>query len=137
MDDRLQDLHRPYILEQAGDKELIDLNLSRHACLNYAHAQTRHGWDLYAEGGIRNHAEVNNTMTCNTVEALIQAARAGLGISLAPECLVREDLERGSLVRVLPQFTLLEIGFQLVYPSRKYLPAKVRSVIDYLLAEVA
>lgn len=112
-------------------------DIRHHACLNYSHSQTRHGWELFGDDGTRHRTEVSNVLTCNTVDALIHAARSGLGICLAPECLIRDDLEKGSLVRVLPRFTLLEIGFQLVYPSRKYLPAKVRSVIDHLLAEIA
>lgn len=107
-------------------------DIRHHACLNYAASQTRHGWELFSEDGNRCRAEVSNAMTCNTVDALIHAARAGAGICIALECLVREDLEKGNLVRVLPQHTLLEVGFQLVYPSRKYLPAKVRSILDFL-----
>lgn len=112
-------------------------DIRHHACLNYAHSLTCHGWDLYEENGTHWRAEVNNVMTCNTADALVYAARSGLGICVALECMVKEHLENGSLVRVLPRFTLLEVGFLLVYPSRKYLPSKVRSMIDYLLAEVS
>lgn len=126
----------PAYLAARGTPALPE-DIRDHDCLNYAHPITRHGWDLYDESGQRCRAEVHNLMTCNTVDALIHAARADMGICVALECLVRADLEKGTLVRVLPRFTLLEIGFQIVYPSRKYLPGKVRAAIDFLLAEVA
>jgi DNA-binding transcriptional LysR family regulator len=49
--------------------------------------------------------------------------------------MARPDLESGRLVRVLPQYKLPARSLSLVYPSRKFLPTKVRTFIDYMLAQ--
>jgi len=105
-----------------------------HACLNYAHRDIRNVWELYGEDGVQHRIAIDSKLTCNTMDALIHAARAGAGICLALECLVRSDLADGTLVRVLPGHRLMQAGFQLAYPGRKYVPARVRSMVDFLLA---
>jgi len=39
-------------------------------------------------------------------------------------------------VRVLPGFTLEELNLYLLYPSRKYVDAKIRTWVEFLLAEI-
>ena len=50
--------------------------------------------------------------------------------------LVERDLESGDLVDLFPQFEVTATEFQtavwLLYPSRKFLPAKTRTVMKFL-----
>ncbi|WP_336778416.1 LysR substrate-binding domain-containing protein [Pantoea sp. USHLN256] len=62
-------------------------------------------------------------------ERILQAARAGVGIAFLHEGTVREDLERGDLIEILAEFTAVEEGFWLYYPSRKYLSAPLRHLL--------
>jgi len=65
-------------------------------------------------------------------ERILHAARAGVGIAFLHQGTVREDLIRGDLVEILADFTQVEEGFWLYYPSRKYLSAPLRHFIDWL-----
>lgn len=65
-------------------------------------------------------------------ERILQAARAGVGIAFLHQGTVREDLFRGDLVEILADFTQVEEGFWLYYPSGKYLSAPLRHFIDWL-----
>lgn len=60
------------------------------------------------------------------------AALADMGMTYLPNWLIEPDLAAGRLERVLPD----EMGFQAplfaVYPSRRYLSAKVRTFIDFI-----
>jgi DNA-binding transcriptional LysR family regulator len=49
----------------------------------------------------------------------LRAARAGLGIILVPEDLVRADIEAGRLVRVLSDWCPPFPGYHLYYPHRR------------------
>lgn len=68
--------------------------------------------------------------------AQLEAACTGLGPALLADWLVRKDLEAGRLVNLLPNHdataTTFETAAWLLYPSRTYLPAKVRVAIDHL-----
>ncbi len=60
-----------------------------------------------------------------------KAARLGLGLAYVPAELVADDVERGTLIRVLQRYSLrLESSF-LYYPHRNVSPA-LRVVIDAL-----
>jgi DNA-binding transcriptional LysR family regulator len=53
---------------------------------------------------------------------------------LQPSFLVAPLLQSGELVEVLPQFRSIELGIYAVYPSRRHVTAKVRLMIDFLVA---
>lgn len=66
-------------------------------------------------------------------EVLIQhAAREGMGFAFLPQWLAAEDIESGRLERVLPEAAWPVVPLFAIYPDRSYLPAKVRSFLDFL-----
>lgn len=69
--------------------------------------------------------------------AVCDALRAGFGVSLVPRVYVRDDLERGTLRAVLPDWTPVETDVYAVYPSRRHMVAKVRALVDFLVEELA
>ena len=66
----------------------------------------------------------------------IDAAVAGLGISVVGHIHVRELLEKGKLQVVLPDFKFVDetelSKIYAVYPDRKFLPSKVRAFLDFV-----
>ena len=64
---------------------------------------------------------------------LAELARAGAGVALLPTFLVQHELERGSLVRVLPAMPLPRTPLFLVSRSLKRAPQRVIALRDYLL----
>lgn len=63
------------------------------------------------------------------------AALQGLGLAFLPTLLVREDLAEGRLELLLPESVKLRIPLFALYPSRKYLSAKVRTFLDFLSSD--
>jgi len=59
-----------------------------------------------------------------------------LGLALMPDWSVREDIERGTLVRLFPEFkaSFLEFdnGVYAVYQRSRHMSAKVRLFVDHL-----
>jgi DNA-binding transcriptional LysR family regulator len=62
----------------------------------------------------------------------LHAVRAGMGVAFLPGWLVDDDVARGALVRVLPDFSAPAVTLFAVYASRQYMAPKLRSFIDYL-----
>lgn len=60
------------------------------------------------------------------------AVREGIGLSFMPHWLIRDDLADGTLEPVLPRELWPAVTLHAVYPNRSYLPAKVRSFLDFL-----
>jgi DNA-binding transcriptional LysR family regulator len=62
------------------------------------------------------------------------AAIAGLGIALLPTFLVRDDVTRGRLVRLLPKVPLTSFGaLYFAHPAAQRPPRKVTALRDYLV----
>jgi DNA-binding transcriptional LysR family regulator len=91
----------------------------------------RYRWEFWQDGR-KQEVAVKGSLVLDNNERILQAARAGVGIAFLHEGTVREDLIRGELVEILADFTQLEEGFWLYYPSRKYLSAPLRHFIDWL-----
>ena len=61
----------------------------------------------------------------------LPAALASLGLTLAMESDVREDIEAGRLVRVLEDWTPNQAPLSLYYPSRRNPTAAFRAFIEF------
>ncbi len=78
----------------------------------------------------------DNTFRTNVADAMVKATQEGMGISLLPFFSAYPALQDGSLVRVLPAYTLRERSIFAVYPSRRFLDAKVRTWVESLRAQL-
>jgi DNA-binding transcriptional LysR family regulator len=63
---------------------------------------------------------------------LHQAAVAGMGFAMLPNWAAQDDVRDGRLEAVLPNVAWPKLYIQAIYADRSYLPAKVRSFLDFL-----
>jgi DNA-binding transcriptional LysR family regulator len=64
--------------------------------------------------------------------ALRAAAVAGVGVAQLPSMMVREQIERGELVRVIPGWAPQREIIHVVFASRRGLLPAVRALVDFL-----
>lgn len=105
--------------------------LAQHACLVLdigAHPQR---WDLES-GRQRSAHEARGPMHSNNALALLSACRGGLGIALLPESVPAAALADGTLRRVLPLWASTEQSIYAVYPTARFIPAKVRAFVEFV-----
>ena len=118
----------PEYLKANGMPESID-DLKRHRCLP---AHNNDVWRLEGPaGGLSIRPQ--GMHTTNSSEVIREAVIAGLGFDLGSPWGIGAELKSGQLVQVLPAYEgSRNVTLSAVYPSRKFLPAKVRLFIDYL-----
>ncbi|GLS04771.1 transcriptional regulator [Chitiniphilus shinanonensis] len=104
--------------------------LAGHNCLLYSYAATGDDWPFGADGA--DKVRVKGNLRANNGDVLCAAARAGEGIIRQPTFLIGDDLRQGRLVRLLERFGEPDLFAWAVYPSRRHVTAKVRSMIDFL-----
>jgi len=109
----------------------VPQDLSIHHCLTYSNELKPDSWILYGSNNIET-IKVNGPICSDNGDILRTAAIAGLGITLLPTFIVGSDLSAGRLQQVLPDYCPPEISIYAVYPSRRFLSAKVRTFIDFL-----
>lgn len=77
------------------------------------------------------------TFRTNVADAMVRATQEGMGVSLLPFFSAYPALQDGSLVRLLPEYRLRERTIFAVYPSRRFLDAKVRTWVGFLQERLA
>ncbi len=108
--------------------ELTEHNCGRH--LNYPFGDE---WRFFDRKGAPATVRISGSLVTNSGEALRRMVIEGAGIGLLAGFLVRDDLDAGRLVRLLPEYRPVEMSMNAVYPHRHHLSAKVRTFIDMLV----
>ncbi|HET7843455.1 MAG TPA: substrate binding domain-containing protein, partial [Xanthomonadales bacterium] len=72
-------------------------------------------------------------LSVNSYRAIRQAALAGAGVVRLPLYMVRDELERGALVRVCAGWELVPTPLYVVYPQRRHQPLRTRVFLEFLL----
>ncbi|WP_207005239.1 substrate binding domain-containing protein, partial [Trinickia mobilis] len=89
-------------------------------------------WHLESEDDARIWKIPKSSLQINVPDVLRTALLAGAGIGTLATYTVVDDLVEGKLVRVLPHYRLKPFTVFAVYPSRRYLDAKVRTLLEHL-----
>jgi DNA-binding transcriptional LysR family regulator len=66
-------------------------------------------------------------------DTMYAAALAGMGISGLPSYVVEDALLEHALERVLPEWRVLTLRIYAAMPTRKYVPARTRAFMDFLV----
>jgi DNA-binding transcriptional LysR family regulator len=119
-----------YVEKHGKPEQLADLaerNCIRH--VNYPYGDE---WRFVDRKGAPATVRVSGNLVSNSGDTLRLATLAGVGVWLAAGFLVRDHLESGELVRLLPEYRPVEFSMNAIYPHRHHLSAKVRTFIDLL-----
>ncbi len=69
----------------------------------------------------------------NALNVVRSTCSEGLGITLMPDVMIKEYIERGDLIRVLPDWSANPRDIYMLYNHKDHLPEKVRLFIDYVI----
>jgi DNA-binding transcriptional LysR family regulator len=122
----------PAYLEKHGPLRQLS-ELENHNCIRHVLYPFQDGWHFVDRKGTPAAVRVSGNLISNSGETLRLAALQGGGVWLAAGFLVRDDLDSGRLIRLLPEYRPVEFSMNAVYPHRHHLSAKVRSFIDLLV----
>jgi DNA-binding transcriptional LysR family regulator len=118
-----------YLAEMGTPRGLRDLK--RHRCLT-GFARGELPQSTWPVG--RGVVSVESAFSSNDLTLLRDAAVAGLGIALLPELIMRDALDSGALVPVLPGVIGAENRIAVVYVERELMPPQVRVFVEAIFA---
>jgi DNA-binding transcriptional LysR family regulator len=114
----------------------VPADLAAHRCLLFSLPDFRFRWRFRRDGEGETIVPIAGDVVISSVLALRDCALAGLGPVLLADWLIDDDLRAGRLVDLFPDYAVTATEFEtaawLLYPSRTYLPNKVRVTIDFL-----
>jgi DNA-binding transcriptional LysR family regulator len=115
-----------YVKKQGAPKSIAELG--KHHCIMHNNMP----WVLQGPNG-RVDAEVGGRMLVNDMDMSKRMLISGYGIGLLPITMACDEIGRGQLVQVLPEYHFPDRDIYLVYHSRRQLPTKVVAFIDFVM----
>lgn len=130
----------PAWLDRAGPLTAPE-ELEAHSCLLFDLPDFRTRW-LFRDGaGRERQVAVQGEVVISNALALRDCCLAGMGPALLADWLIDEDIAAGRLCDLFPDYQVTATDFEtaarLLYPSRAFLPNKVRVAIDFLRDRLA
>jgi DNA-binding transcriptional LysR family regulator len=109
-------------------------DLTKHNCLVYTYTTPQSAWRFVDQKGNEHVVRISGRFLANNGDALRALALKGVGVILAPDFIVDEDVAAGRLIQLLPDYTTQETPVHAVYPHGRLLSAKTRTFIDFIAA---
>ncbi|MCS3903803.1 DNA-binding transcriptional LysR family regulator [Methylohalomonas lacus] len=106
-------------------------DLDTHNCLTSSRFPPRDEWPFRGPDGDTLH-KVNGRFRSNIGDAVHRMAVNGLGLTMLPTYMIGNDLRAGRLQALLLDYEPAPYAIAAMYPDRRYLPVKVRSLVDFL-----
>lgn len=103
-------------------------DLSLHECLRFTPLGRNH-WTL-TNGKETLDVPLRSRLVANDITILKALAVSGTGITLLPPFLCREEMRKGKLVSVLPQWFAQADPVHLLYPAQKFASPKLEAFIE-------
>ena len=110
---------------------LTPTELTHHNCLVFNQLEHFASW-RFEHNGKWDSVQVSGNVRSNNSEAVRQMVLNGLGVSLSPLWLFRQDLIDGRVVELLKSYSPVALPIHTVTPPDRRQSARVRAFIDYL-----
>jgi DNA-binding transcriptional LysR family regulator len=125
----------PAYLDRRGRPRALD-DLQHHTCL-MLHRPGRGilPWTLQTADGPRA-VRVEAAITCDSGDLMRELAIAGHGITIKSIWDIAADIRAGRLMPLLTDIAMIDAPIYAIYPSRRFLPTRIRLFVDYLQAEM-
>lgn len=128
----------PSYLRRAGARASL-AELQAHECIQFELPSTgrRIPWPFLVDGQEVDIATAGGYCCADDVLGIVTLARSGAGLVQTYRFIVEQDLQRGELVELLPQFGGTSRPFILLYPQVRHMSARVRTFVDFVVDRLA
>jgi DNA-binding transcriptional LysR family regulator len=107
--------------------------LQSHDCVLLNAKNNETDWDLVS-GRRKTQVHVSGPVSSRDFNSVSTFVHLGHGVGLLPSTYCEETLQKGELLRLLPQWTSPQIPVFAVYASRKFLPLRLQIFLEALAA---
>jgi DNA-binding transcriptional LysR family regulator len=123
-----------YLAAHGTPQDIADLQL--HQAVTYSRSGRSRPWLFPTEGDASLEVVPKNRLRFDDLEAIADAAVAGMGIAWLPCWLIRDHVQSGTLVRILADQPSLILDSYALWPQTPYLSLRTRLTIDALVEEL-
>jgi DNA-binding transcriptional LysR family regulator len=109
--------------------------LVNHNCLLYGGLVESANWPFVGPEG-RFSISVRGSLSSNSVETIRAGVLAGVGIGLFAKVSLADELRHPDVVTILDEFMGDARDISIIWPKRRFVPARVRRATDYFAAAI-
>lgn len=109
-------------------------DLKNMPVLCYSNIKQPTRWRYKDQQANSHSVSLTPRMLSNNGDALNEAAIAGLGVICGTTFISHRAIAEGLLVPVLTEYKWFDMNLYAIYPQTRYLTARVRAFIDYLIS---
>jgi DNA-binding transcriptional LysR family regulator len=109
--------------------------ITEHDCICYSRAGDGRSWS-FSDGANEIPVRIAPRPVANNSVAVHRAALSGGGLAVLSHILVDADVQAGRLIKLMAAFPPTRLPISVVYPSRRNIPARVRTVLEFLVDAV-
>ena len=106
-------------------------DLAKHSWINLSLFRSPLRW-TFEKNGNPETVQMHSELKANSVSAVVSLAQHGQGITVIAKFVIEQELQKGNLIELLPDYQLKPIGVFAVYPHRDHVPPKVRILLEFL-----
>ncbi|OEF25292.1 LysR family transcriptional regulator [Vibrio rumoiensis] len=125
----------PSYLKEHGEPQTVD-DLARHNMLIWGEKVEREvRLSAVGESKVGDRTKkvrLRGNFSTTNPEALFHSAKRGMGIILSNQVMLQEEIQRGELVRVLPNVTSEHTRVYAYYPKLDYEHTRTQLFVEYL-----
>lgn len=123
----------PEFLSSVGNIETPEKLASLNVISSSEIITHRNALKLYDRRGQPIEIRVHSGLKTNNSQVLINTISAGRAVGAVPLNLVSRELSSGSMIQVLPDYSIKSAEIFLTYPSTKFMRPIVRAFSDFLV----
>jgi DNA-binding transcriptional LysR family regulator len=106
-------------------------DLAQHSCLTMTTAREGTNWCL-SKGGKAEEVQLRGRVSVGDPVIHRQLCMDGVGIAILPDWLVRDDVRRKRLVRILPEWAPAPLELYALYPTRLSMTPKLNTFLNFV-----
>jgi len=124
----------PAYLKRRGTPQSPE-DLKGHDCISYGPLISPRSW-TFMRNGTEYSVPVHSRLVVGNLDSACEAARAGMGITMAFSYNVASLFRDAKLVKLLERYQPPPRPVSLVYSSGRFMPIKLRAFLDFALPQL-
>lgn len=125
----------PDYLDRFGSIESKS-DLAKHPFIRERRAFANDRLPLLCDDGTQEHGRIQTVMTTSHWRPMFDTIVGGGGIGVVQRPACAQALSRGTLVEILPQYTIPDLPVNVLVRERRTLPPRIAAVISVLKKEI-
>ena len=110
-------------------------DLANHQILRFTGFDRQRKW-IFIKDGKQEALDIKGRVGIDNLDALREAVINGVGITTGPQWMFKHELpDSRDIIPLLTDYDMGKVALYAAYPSRRFVPLKVRLFIDYIRAE--